>query len=410
MNKITKIIGGLVIVGFALGLGVFALPKGEPYKQVYPIGTKYVVRAIAGDGTTIYEEINENQYKDDPVNKNKLTFTKQETGDKEYPTFDAAKLEVYGNSTTTPLSEAGWMDSGTYLFYEDTEGYPCDKGTCYNHAYIVCHSGVDCSGNGNREIYNTIDQDPVLEVVLESHLPWAVKKAFAAVAHNSTTSSTMQSSVASYSFSHTNAAVSNGLLTLCTGQQDNTDADRDITAVTYNSVSMNNILTYSEAGSANIEGEAWQLIGASTGSNTMAITYAGTVTLINAFATTWSGVDQTTPIGASNATNVLNTDPWQTSLTNNNNDSVIVDCKVMGSGGGAETFSAVNFTGIGNEAGSSLNNGIAYVQATTSPTLSTWDCTGTFCANRDWASGMFELIAAAGAGGAVSPEIWITFE
>lgn len=106
------------------------------------------------------------------------------------------------------------------------------------------------------------------------------------------------------SFSHDSGSGANRLLLVSIKIRDNA-ADRTVSAVTYNTVALTKItgasLHNNYSGSNWQIVEWWYLVAPATGSNTLAVTYSGTITLADEItAITLNGVHQTSPIGNAN--------------------------------------------------------------------------------------------------------------
>lgn len=366
-----------------LAVGVMTI--GESYTQYYPAGEAYVSENKTYNGEVKYLNLTENEYKNDPINKNPKVY---EQSLKTYYPQRAAKIMLWNED---PLSTVGkWLPEGSYV-HLGTETKSED-----DDIYFVCHSESNCAGNGNLDIYRVNEEGiPKLTAMLESRLPSLVKTAYAAVAHDNTTSSTFQAAVSSYSFSHTHPTGSNTMLTVCSGNNA-ADASRFVTGVTYNSNALDLMARGNETSQSDTTAEQWFQVSPSTGANTVAVTWAGTNIRGNIFATSYTGVDTTAPIVNTTSNSALNTIQYSLSLTASTTDHLISDCRVMGSGG-ANTFTVDSpSTSRGNESGATINHGLANLEATTTVTYMSWTCAGALCGNRDWGGTMVAIRAAAG--------------
>ncbi len=130
--------------------------------------------------------------------------------------------------------------------------------------------------------------------VLAFLLFFASSPAFGAIAYDTSTSS-KASSGTSVSWSHTTTSGSNLLLVVGVFVEDATAGDRAVSSVTYNSVNMTRLVTQDYSGGG-MNAEIWYLVNPSTGANTVNVTLGGTVDDVFAGATTYTGVDQTTPM------------------------------------------------------------------------------------------------------------------
>ena len=118
----------------------------------------------------------------------------------------------------------------------------------------------------------------------------------AAIAFDAATVAT-STNVSSLSFSHTVAAGSNLGLITNPGSADATDADRVVSSVTYNSIAMTNE-AFGNDDARNVSASQWSLINPSTGANTVAITWAGSLSAANGGALSFTGLNQTDMVEA----------------------------------------------------------------------------------------------------------------
>lgn len=79
------------------------------------------------------------------------------------------------------------------------------------------------------------------------------------------------------------------------GSGDTTAGDRIISGVTYNAVAMTNV--WGVNGTTWVRNEGWRLTAPASGAHNVVVTYGGPCDQACAGAVTYSGVDQTTPIG-----------------------------------------------------------------------------------------------------------------
>ena len=105
----------------------------------------------------------------------------------------------------------------------------------------------------------------------------------------------------------------------------------DVSAITYNGVGMTKITEMSYEFNTNrfLETQVYRLVAPATGSNTLSITFAGTYIDTGVSVISYTGVDQTTPIGAT-GTNSGNIDPTVTFTTSNSNSLVVAGAMVRG--------------------------------------------------------------------------------
>jgi len=122
-----------------------------------------------------------------------------------------------------------------------------------------------------------------------------------ALAFDATSNSGSQSGVSSFSWSHT-CTGTNLVLIVGVGMEDLTDADRVISSITYNGVSLTKIRSDDDT-TNNITTDLWYLINPTTGANTILVTMnAGTISTTLGGAVSFSGADQTSPIEANTGT------------------------------------------------------------------------------------------------------------
>ena len=120
----------------------------------------------------------------------------------------------------------------------------------------------------------------------------AVSPAWAQIAFDTTSNSTPQLATTSYSWSHT----CNGSDRVLIVGLSMFGAGNTATAVTYNSVNMTKVVRHEH--SPAFVAEQWRLIAPDTGANTIAVTLTSSSDSFGG-ATSWTGVDQTTPVEAS---------------------------------------------------------------------------------------------------------------
>src|SRR3990167_4631231 len=139
-----------------------------------------------------------------------------------------------------------------------------------------------------------------------------------AIAFDVASNSGNPGTVASFSWSHTVAAGSDLLLIVGVNMYDATDADRVVSGITYNGVALTQSITLNDD-TTDIRSDIWYLKNPTTVANTVEVTMAGTVTDPSAFACSFSGVDQTTPIEATGTfgTDVSPATPTVITVTDN---------------------------------------------------------------------------------------------
>lgn len=166
------------------------------------------------------------------------------------------------------------------------------------------------------------------EVVFAEPRTWSVAVDAVAFDAVSTTSSSL-------SVSHTTSGSDRLLLAFITLLS---TGNPDVTSVTYNGTSMTKITEASNQYITNrfIETQVYQLVAPDTGSNTLAMTLPATYTDSSLVAISYTGVDQSTPIGAT-GTNT-GTGDLTVTFNTNNADSLIV------AGGGIRGGDAAPFS------------------------------------------------------------------
>ena len=119
-----------------------------------------------------------------------------------------------------------------------------------------------------------------------------INKAFAAVAFDNSADSTWQSNVSSYTYSHTNTG-DHLIMLVWVFHLEATDLDRDVSGITYNSVSLTEVR--SEDSGADVAGSVWYLLNPATGSNTIAVTLVGNNLSTVSQVVSLTGANQATP-------------------------------------------------------------------------------------------------------------------
>ena len=123
-----------------------------------------------------------------------------------------------------------------------------------------------------------------------------------AIAIDATSASTGVSSVSSVTYSHTVAAANEVIAVSIGARTNKANTNNIVSTVTYNGTSCT-----SQRADANITGDPdtfsgrtaiYTLINPSTGANNVVVTWTGTVTYGASGASSWTGVDQTTPVNA----------------------------------------------------------------------------------------------------------------
>lgn len=375
-TKTTLLVIASVFVGF--------LAIGTPYTQYYSVGQAYIVEGISDTKEVEYYQITEEQYKADPLHENPRTTVKN---GKTYNPEKAYKIEMW--NTNPDATSGNWLPSGSYVVQDMGTKDEADD------IYMVCHSGKDCRGNKNLEMYLQ-GETPDLRANLQASL---IETAYAAIANENTGQSTLLpvASVSSQSFSYTSPATLEPFLLLCAGTYDGgATGETPITSVTYNGDPLTFLGRAEITDSNTSASEQWYLQNFTTGSSTMVINYTGTITYGLGFNSTYSGVSSTTPIDHVFTSTVANSASYSPGIIATTTDAYISDCKTM-------TRSLFSSNGIqvespaierGNMDFIALNWGLANTQATTTQTNNRWVCTdddGGDCATREWTSVLVAL-------------------
>lgn len=108
------------------------------------------------------------------------------------------------------------------------------------------------------------------------------------------------------------AGVNRLLVVVAGARDDTTQADRDVSGVTYGGVALTKLKDQDDA-IRNVE--IWYLIAPATGSANVVVTLGGNPLRNAAVAISFSGVDQTTPFEASNSGTITNNASPSTSIT-----------------------------------------------------------------------------------------------
>jgi len=120
----------------------------------------------------------------------------------------------------------------------------------------------------------------------------------AAIAFDATSNDGDPGAVSSGSFAHTSTGT-DLLIFVGVSMDDTIESDMNVTALTYNTVSLTEIRRDLNSPD-NVASEIWYDAGPSTGSNTVSYTLNGTVSNVTAGAITLTGVDQSSPLDADN--------------------------------------------------------------------------------------------------------------
>lgn len=180
--------------------------------------------------------------------------------------------------------------------------------------------------------------------------------------------STIGTSVSSLTFAHT-CTGSNRLLIVGVSYGDATDT---VSGVTYNSVAMTSVASANQAG-AQVTAHIWRLIAPDTGANNVIITFTGTVTEAVGGAMSFTGVDQTTPLGTA-ATNTGGAGSTTITVTvSSAADEIVVDTQVLNNAGATVDASQ---TARWDRDGSVLASGGGSTETGAASTVMSWDVPG----------------------------------
>lgn len=176
------------------------------------------------------------------------------------------------------------------------------------------------------------------------------------ISFDRTSNSGYQAASSSYSWSHTRAG-GRGFLVVSVSML--SAIGNSVSSITYNGVALTLINTKASASGA-VRTEMWGLVNPSSGSNTIAVTLASS-TLSIAIATSWAGVNQTTPTEAFNgatATNVGAADATVDIVTTIDHDYVldIVASDDTAITAASDQVSRANVTGAAASGASSTHN------------------------------------------------------
>jgi methionine-rich copper-binding protein CopC len=158
-------------------------------------------------------------------------------------------------------------------------------------------------------------------VLLVTMLPWPVTVVRAASEPLFVSSTQDISSAArtSSTFSHTVAVGDDRLLLVVTS----TRGDDSVSTVTYGGSGLTLAQATGSGGSTGQRVEVWYMVAPATGANDVVVTYSGSVNPDVISAMSYTGVDQTNPIGATNGAFGVSTGP-SVSLTSTVADALIV--------------------------------------------------------------------------------------
>jgi len=163
-----------------------------------------------------------------------------------------------------------------------------------------------------------------------------VDRASAAIAFDAASDGGTIAIACSDSWSHTTTSTADTIMILAAFGEDSTTADEILDSATYNGVSLTSSTTRTGA-SASVQ--FWYLVAPATGANTVSVTFcsSGSLGAGGAGVSTFTGVDQSTPIDATTSSTFLNTanpsitlgtvadNSWVTALIANENGTGTCD-------------------------------------------------------------------------------------
>ena len=147
------------------------------------------------------------------------------------------------------------------------------------------------------------------------------------------------------------------------------DTTGSITGVTYNSVALTSVTVVNNSSDAN--SHMWQLIAPNTGANNVVISASETMSELVGGAVTFTGVDQTTPLGTA-ATNSGNSTTITVTVSSAT-DEIVIDAMAFGNTGATVDASQ---TARWDRDGSVLTSGGGSTEAGAASTVMSWSLPG----------------------------------
>jgi len=150
------------------------------------------------------------------------------------------------------------------------------------------------------------------------------------IAFDAGSNSGVKATVSTYSFNHTTGSLTNGLIAVVViSRGAAANGDMNVSSVTYNGASLTKAVEVNSGdipASATLAVSIWYRVAPTSGTNSVAVTYTGTVNHSVAYAVTLSGVDQTNPLDATNSSHALSeSSPLSTPVTVVAANSWIID-------------------------------------------------------------------------------------
>lgn len=205
-------------------------------------------------------------------------------------------------------------------------------------------------------------------------------------------------------FSHTCGSGSDRLLVVTIQMRGG--AGGGVTGVTYNGVAMTQVTTEAVSGSAHCT--MYYLVNPASGSNTVSITQVMTgPSHMVASATSFTGVDQTTPLNAFNKAAATSAGPMTTSVTTTVADCWVIDsCAMRTQAGEAATMTAVT-NRVSRTNSNTAAAGLRGLVSTIGPAAAAGShtCEWTKSLNHDWAI-MAAAFAPASGGSTGQIKVW----
>jgi len=220
----------------------------------------------------------------------------------------------------------------------------------------------------------------------------------AAIAFDDSTFAAL-ATVSSVSFSHTTAG-SDRVLLIGSAMTNASDASRDITAASYNSVAATAIRRDNN-NTTNYATELYFLANPDTGAHTVSLTFAGTGNSGNALAVSLTGVDTSSPVDAHNGSTVNNGTGISVDVTTVSDNAVVVDLVAYSQSIGTLVVGASQTqreNAVGGSSGGIEGSSTEGPKSPAGVVAMSWSCTGVFCsgASDDWALSAVALKPAAG--------------
>jgi hypothetical protein len=127
-----------------------------------------------------------------------------------------------------------------------------------------------------------------------------------------------ESGITSLTFSHTVNSNTNGILIVVVSMVD----PNRMSGVTYAGDAMTKVIERNDADYRNCS--IWRLVAPDTGANDVVLSFSSSTRTVKAYAASFTGVDQTSPIGASNSNTSATSSAQTVAITTTRNNSVII--------------------------------------------------------------------------------------